>query len=67
MQALRVWMPVLTLLRVSALVVLIALPIVLGIALVSLALAEGDDGRLGLGIGLLATGLLVEVVRDVLR
>jgi hypothetical protein len=67
MQALRVWMPVLTLLRVSGQVVLIAVPIVVGIALVSLALAYDDPDRLGLGIGLLAAGLLVEVVRDVLR
>jgi hypothetical protein len=67
MQGLRVWMPVLTVLRVSIQVVLIAIPIVVGIALVSLALADDDPGRLGVGIALLATGLLVEVVRDVLR
>ncbi len=52
-------------LGVGGVAILIVAPIVLGIALIALALAYDNTQQLGVGIVLLATGLLCEAVRDV--
>jgi hypothetical protein len=53
------------LLGVGGVTILIVAPIVLGIALIALALAYDNTQQLGVGIVLLAAGLLCEAVRDV--
>lgn len=53
-------------LGVGGIAVLIVAPIVVGVALIALALAYDNHQQLGAGIVLLATGLLAEAVRDVL-
>jgi len=45
--------------------VLIVGPIVIGIALIALALAYDNHQQLGIGIALLAAGLFCEAIRDV--
>lgn len=52
-------------LGVGGVAILIVAPIVLGIALIALALAYDNSQQLGVGIVLLAAGLLCEAVRDV--
>ncbi|MDB5064704.1 MAG: hypothetical protein JWM18_1138 [Chloroflexi bacterium] len=52
-------------LGVGGVAILIVAPIVLGIALIALALAYDNTQQLGVGIVLLASGLLCEAVRDV--
>jgi hypothetical protein len=53
-------------LGVGGVAVLIVAPIVVGIALIALALAYDNTQQLGVGIVVLATGLLCEALRDVL-
>jgi hypothetical protein len=53
-------------LGVSGVAVLIVAPIVVGVALIALALAYDNTQQLGVGIAMLATGLFCEAVRDVL-
>jgi hypothetical protein len=52
-------------LGVGGVAILIVAPIVVGIALIALALAYDNSQQLGVGIVLLAAGLLCEAVRDV--
>ncbi|HEV7464687.1 MAG TPA: hypothetical protein VGP96_00200 [Candidatus Dormibacteraeota bacterium] len=52
-------------LGVGGVAILIVAPIVLGVALIALALAYDNTQQLGVGIVLLAAGLLCEAVRDV--
>ncbi|MEA2671105.1 MAG: hypothetical protein QOG45_1325 [Chloroflexota bacterium] len=52
-------------LGLGGITILIVAPIVLGIALIALALAYDNSQQLGVGIVLLAAGLLCEAVRDV--
>jgi hypothetical protein len=52
-------------LGVGGIAILIVGPIVLGIALIALALAYDNTQQLGVGIVLLAAGLLCEAARDV--
>jgi hypothetical protein len=53
-------------LGVGGVAVLIVGPIVIGVALIALALAYDNTQQLGVGIVLLACGLFCEAVRDVL-
>lgn len=53
-----------TLLRVGGTTVFIAAPIVIGVAMVSLALAYGNSVQMGVGIALLGCGLGLETVRN---
>jgi hypothetical protein len=53
-------------LGVGGVAILIVAPIVLGVALIALALAYDDSQQLGVGIALLAGGLFFETLRDVL-
>jgi hypothetical protein len=53
-------------LGVGGVAVLIVAPIVVGVALIALALAYDNTQQLGVGIVVLATGLFCEAVRDVL-
>jgi hypothetical protein len=52
-------------LGVGGVALLIVAPIVVGIALIALALAYENTQQLGVGIVLLSAGLLCEAVRDV--
>lgn len=52
-------------LGVSGVAVLIVAPIVVGVALIALALAYDNTQQLGVGIVMLAAGLFCEAVRDV--
>lgn len=52
-------------LGVGGVAILIVAPIVVGIALIALALAYDNTQQLGVGIVLLAAGLLCEALRDV--
>jgi 4-hydroxybenzoate polyprenyltransferase len=52
-------------LGVGGIAILIVAPIVLGVALIALALAYDNGQQLGVGIALLAGGLLFETLRDV--
>ncbi|MEA2617573.1 MAG: hypothetical protein QOE72_3356 [Chloroflexota bacterium] len=52
-------------LGVGGIAILIVAPIVVGIALIALALAYDNTQQLGVGIVLLAAGLLCEALRDV--
>lgn len=52
-------------LGIGGVALLIVGPIVVGIALIALALAYDNTQQLGVGIVLLAAGLLCEAVRDV--
>lgn len=53
-------------LGVGGVAILIVAPIVLGVALIALALAYDNSPQLGVGIALLAGGLFFETLRDVL-
>jgi hypothetical protein len=53
-----------SLLRLGAVALFIAAPIVLGVALVSLALAYGNSAELGAGIVVLGAGLGAEAIRN---
>ena len=53
-------------LGVGGVAILIVAPIVIGVALIALALAYDNHQQLGVGIVLLASGLFCEAVRDVL-
>lgn len=53
-------------LGVGGVAILIVGPIVIGVALIALALAYDNTQQLGIGIAMLATGLFCEAVRDVL-
>ena len=53
-------------LGVGGVAILIVGPIVIGVALIALALAYDNTQQLGVGIAMLATGLFCEAVWDVL-
>jgi 4-hydroxybenzoate polyprenyltransferase len=53
-------------LGVGGVAILIVAPIVVGVALIALALAYDNTQQLGVGIVVLAAGLLCEALRDVL-
>jgi hypothetical protein len=52
-------------LGVGGVAMLIVTPIVLGVALIALALAYDNSQQLGVGIAMLAGGLFFEAIRDV--
>jgi hypothetical protein len=53
-----------TLLRLGGHAMFVGAPIVIGVAMVSLALAYGNSTQLGLGIALLGVGLGIESIRN---
>jgi hypothetical protein len=64
MRASRQYPPGVAALRASGHALLVGVPIVVGVALVSLALAYGNNIQMGIGIALLGVGLGTETVHN---
>lgn len=64
MRASKEYGPGVAMLRAGGHALFVGVPIVVGVAMVSLALAYGNNAQMGIGIVLLGVGLGMETVRN---